>query len=96
MIERAMVLAIMALLAGSALRAQAQTKESQAAMTPAQALERLKEGNRRFVSGTRKVRDLNAKGLATAAGQYPFAAMGAPGARSGPGDRRHVQPPHGG
>ena len=55
--------------------AQVQTKESQAAMTPAQALERLKEGNRRFVSGERKVRDWNAKVLATAAGQYPFAAV---------------------
>ena len=55
--------------------AQVQTKESQAAMTPAQALERLKEGNRRFGSGERKVRDWNAKVLATAAGQHPFAAV---------------------
>ena len=37
--------------------AQVQTKESQASMTPAQAIERLKEGNRRFVSGERKARD---------------------------------------
>lgn len=55
--------------------AQVQTKESQAAMTPAQAIERFKEGNRRFVSGDRRVRDWGAKVLATAAGQYPFAAV---------------------
>jgi carbonic anhydrase len=55
--------------------AQVQTKESQAAMTPAKALERLKEGNARFGSGQRKPRDWNAKVLATASGQYPFAAI---------------------
>ncbi len=55
--------------------AQVQTKESQAAMTPAAALARLKEGNARFVSGQLKPRDLNAKVIATASGQYPFAAV---------------------
>jgi carbonic anhydrase len=55
--------------------AQAQTKESQAATTPAQALARLKEGNARFASGQRKPRDWNATVTATAAGQYPFAAV---------------------
>lgn len=55
--------------------AQVQTKESQAATTPAQALARLKEGNGRFASGQRKPRDWNAKVTATAAGQYPFAAV---------------------
>ena len=55
--------------------AQAQTKESQAAMTPAKSLDALKEGNARFVAGKRKPRDLNAKVIATAAGQYPFAAV---------------------
>lgn len=55
--------------------AQVQTKESQAAMTPAAALARLKEGNARFVSGQPKPRDWNAKVIATASGQYPFAAV---------------------
>ena len=44
-------------------------------MTPAEALEKLKKGNRRFVSGEQKPRDYNAKVIATAAGQYPFAAI---------------------
>jgi carbonic anhydrase len=55
--------------------AQVQTKETQAAMTPAAALARLKEGNARFVSGQPKARDWNAKVIATASGQYPFAAV---------------------
>ncbi len=69
-----LILAISAGLAAS-MAAQVQTKESQAAMTPARALETLKEGNVRFLEGKRKVRDLNAKVIATAAGQYPFAAV---------------------
>jgi carbonic anhydrase len=52
-----------------------QTRESQAAMTPASALELLKAGNARFVSNTSKRRDWSAKVVATAAGQYPFAAV---------------------
>lgn len=52
-----------------------ETKESQAAMTPVAALERLKEGNARFVANTLKSRDWSAKVAATAAGQYPFAAV---------------------
>ena len=55
--------------------AQAQTKESQAAMTPSKALDALKEGNARFLGGKSKARDLNAQVKATAAGQYPFAAV---------------------
>ena len=55
--------------------AQVQTKESQAAMTPAAALARLKDGNARFVSGQPKRRDWSAKVIATASGQYPFAAV---------------------
>ena len=47
---------------------QAQTKESQAGMTPAKALETLKEGPARFLEGKRKTRDLNAEVVATAAG----------------------------
>ncbi len=52
-----------------------QTRESQAAMTPAAALERLKQGNGRFVSNSMKHRDWSAKVVATASGQFPFAAV---------------------
>ncbi len=55
--------------------AQVQTKESQMSMTPAQALQRLKEGNARFVSGKPLTRDWNAKVIATATGQFPYAAV---------------------
>jgi carbonic anhydrase len=54
---------------------EVQTKESQAAMTPAGALARLEQGNARFVEGRSKVRNLPAKVSATAAGQYPFAVV---------------------
>jgi carbonic anhydrase len=56
-------------------RPDVQTQESQAAMTPPQALERLKAGNARFVSGAMKQRDWSAKVVATASGQFPFAAV---------------------
>jgi carbonic anhydrase len=52
-----------------------QTKESQAAMTPAKALDALKEGNARFRSGKSIQKDLSAKVKASAGGQYPFAAI---------------------
>ncbi|MEP6995855.1 MAG: carbonic anhydrase, partial [Acidobacteriota bacterium] len=72
-------LAAVALLAGMAasLLAQAQTQknDSQAAMTPSQALAILKEGNQRFASGIRASRDFGAQVRATASGQYPFAAI---------------------
>jgi carbonic anhydrase len=61
-------------LSGLAL-AQVQTQESQQAMTPAAALARLREGNGRFVANTPRARDWSAKVAATAAGQYPFAAV---------------------
>ena len=51
------------------------TKESLAAMKPADALEKLKQGNGRFVSGASGPRDLKAQVKATASGQYPFAAV---------------------
>ena len=54
---------------------QVQTKESQAATTPAAALAELQGGNARFAAGQRKNRDWNAKVIATASGQYPFAAV---------------------
>jgi carbonic anhydrase len=51
------------------------TKESQAAMTPQQALAELKAGNARFVSGQPSKRDLLADVKTTASGQYPFAVV---------------------
>ncbi len=66
---------ILALGLAATVAAQAQTKESQAAITPAKALGLLTEGNTRFLDGKRKPRDLNAQVIATAAGQYPFAAI---------------------
>ena len=59
----------------STVTAQVQTKESQAAMTPVKAMEMLVHGNDRFLAGKAKVRNLNAKVIATASGQYPFAAV---------------------
>ena len=44
-------------------------------MTPSKSLDALKEGNVRFLAGKSRVRDLNAQVEATAAGQYPFAAV---------------------
>jgi carbonic anhydrase len=55
--------------------ATVQTKESQAAMTPAKALDALKDGNKRFVAGKSIQKDLPAKVKATKDGQYPFAAV---------------------
>src|SRR5438477_497379 len=52
-----------------------QTAESQAAMTPASALEKLKKGNVRFVEKSKRSRDWLAKVSATAGGQYPFAVI---------------------
>jgi carbonic anhydrase len=51
------------------------TKAEQTAMTPAQALERLKAGNARYVSGKSLPRDLAAERAATANGQFPFAVV---------------------
>src|ERR1700745_527015 len=52
-----------------------QTAKSQAAMTPALALEKLKKGNARFVEKNMRRRDWLAKGPGTAGGQYPFAVI---------------------
>ena len=43
------------------------------AVTPKEALEKLKEGNARFVEGKHLARDLRAQVAATAGGQHPFA-----------------------
>lgn len=52
-----------------------QTAESQSQMTPEMALELLKEGNRRFLSGAPRERKLNQQVIETAYGQYPFASI---------------------
>jgi carbonic anhydrase len=51
------------------------TREIQSAMTPAQVLERLTQGNARFVQGKPAKRDLRAAVRATGGGQYPMAAI---------------------
>src|SRR5262249_15425867 len=61
--------------AGAGQKPEIQTQESQAGMTPAKALERLKAGNARFVANATKKRDWSAKVVATASGQFPFAAV---------------------
>jgi carbonic anhydrase len=67
--------AFLAASAAVAQTAMVQTKESQAAMTPAKALTALKDGNRRFIAGKSIQKDLPAKVKATKDGQYPFAAV---------------------
>lgn len=47
----------------------------QKAMTPAQALAKLEEGNRRFAAGESRVDDYAAQRQATASGQFPFATI---------------------
>ena len=51
------------------------TEAEQAALTPEQVLEQLKEGNQRFVEGRLTLRDYNAQAAATASGQFPKAAI---------------------
>lgn len=53
----------------------ATTREAQAAITPAKALEILKEGNKRFVNSKMRKRDLMAQVKKTGKGQFPFAAV---------------------
>jgi carbonic anhydrase len=54
---------------------QVVTKEKQVAMTPLQALKKLKKGNERFMQNTLKSRNWHTKVQLTAAGQYPFATI---------------------
>jgi carbonic anhydrase len=51
------------------------TKEMQSALTPEQALELLKEGNKRFVNNNKSDRDLLQQAQETSNGQYPFAVI---------------------
>ncbi len=59
----------------AARKSVVQTRESQSAMTPARAVDALKEGNARFHAGTSVQKNLLAKVKASAAGQYPFAVV---------------------
>jgi carbonic anhydrase len=60
---------------GFSVMASPPTKESQAAMTPQQALDELRAGNERFVSNHPLSRNLAADIKTTASGQYPFAVV---------------------
>jgi len=51
------------------------TKEKQQAITPQQALQKLKDGNSRFVSGKPLKRNLQEETAIAAKGQYPYAAI---------------------
>lgn len=51
------------------------TKEAQSAMTPQEAINKLKEGNQRFVNKQMSERDLNAQVDDTSTGQAPFAVV---------------------
>ena len=53
----------------------AQTKASQDAISPAKALELLKEGNQRFTAKQQVERDLNLQVEQTCTGQFPFATV---------------------
>src|SRR5262249_23918009 len=69
----AVVLVAFALALAASAGAQ-QTAASQASTTPAKELEELKAGNARFASGKTEKYDWSKKVIATAEGQYPFAA----------------------
>lgn len=55
--------------------AKTQTKELQDAVSPAKAIELLKNGNRRFFKNRRLQRMLKKQVFQTSSGQYPFAAI---------------------
>ncbi len=52
-----------------------QNKQTQAALSPAAALDMLKAGNQRFLDKDPAERDLHAQVNATSTGQFPFAAV---------------------
>lgn len=71
----ALLAAIVALTVAGYAKEPAITKEVQAATTPTQALQQLKDGNARFVAGQPKLRHLREQVKATAAGQFPIASI---------------------
>ncbi|HKK76811.1 MAG TPA: carbonic anhydrase family protein [Saprospiraceae bacterium] len=52
-----------------------QTKETQAAISPATALQMLKDGNQRFLDKEPENRDLHAQVQGTTTGQFPYAVV---------------------
>ncbi len=70
-----LVAALLAAGCATTARVPPTTKMQQSAITPAQALEKLKAGNARFVAGKLEHRDWPQQRAATAAGQYPFAVV---------------------
>ena len=56
-------------------RSSVMTQETQAATTPAKALQMLKQGNTRFVAGEATDYDYLAQAKQTASGQFPFASV---------------------
>ena len=56
-------------------KAETMTKQAQEATTPAQALQKLKDGNARFVGGKTLNYDYLGQVQETAAGQYPYASV---------------------
>ncbi|MCT8339460.1 carbonic anhydrase family protein [Flavobacteriaceae bacterium TK19130] len=50
-------------------------KQAQSAISPSAGIERLKEGNQRFLNKKQADRDLNQQVKETTGGQYPFAAV---------------------
>lgn len=59
----------------STLLSSTQTAESQAAISPADAIQMLKDGNGRFLEGAALERSYQDQIAATAAGQYPYAVV---------------------
>jgi len=68
-------LGLSANLASAAGVCETQTRDTQAAMTPIAALQRLKDGNARFVQGRPQNCDHLKQVKATGDGQFPFAAI---------------------
>ncbi len=78
MITRALLLSALALSTSaltSCQTAPTMTKEAQAATTPQQAFDKLKQGNARFVAGNTLHRDLHKQVKDTSKGQFPFATV---------------------
>ena len=63
------------LLSTKKARMKTLTKEMQAAITPAMALDLLKEGNKRFVNNLKVNRNLLQQANETSDGQHPFAVI---------------------
>ena len=73
---RATTLALALLIPSIAVAgAVTQTKGTQADMTPAEALQMLKDGNERFVDGEMLERDFQEQVKTTSTGQYPFGVV---------------------